>query len=130
MERYRDSKPMGRKQKLILEYPWLDTGINNYTLLDGLPIGWTDLILNMCASLKPLLEKYNYLDVYGVAEAKEKYGMLRWYDYLDNDDNMPDDIVELVQYYENVSRNVCMVCGRLKDTNQDMCDLCQERYCQ
>ena len=36
-----------RNRELIEEYPWLDTGDEQLTLLDTLPMGWHDLILDM-----------------------------------------------------------------------------------
>ena len=46
-----------RNRELIAEYPWLDIGNKQLTLLDALPVGWHDLILGMCKEIKQALPK-------------------------------------------------------------------------
>ena len=122
---------------LIERYPWLcpcldDNGEipNDYsgTLLDTLPSGWRDLILDLCAELKILLDKYDLVDKYRVAEAKEKWFMLRWYDYLTDGSEMPQDIVDLVMEYEEQSQYVCMLCGDDKSSTEPCCTSCMAIY--
>lgn len=126
-----------RDRYLIERYPWLcpcldDNGEipNDYsgTLLDALPSGWRDLILDLCAELKVLLDKYNLVDKYRVAEAKEKWFMLRWYDYLTDGSEMPQDIVDLVMEYEEQSQYVCMLCGDDKSSTEPCCTSCMAIY--
>lgn len=119
---------------LIERYPWLcsyeiskDCDYNG-TLLDALPSGWRDLILDLCAELKELLDKYDLTDKYRVAEAKEKWFMLRWYDYLTDGSEMPQDIVDLVMRYEEQSQNVCMFCGGDKSSTKPCCTSCMAIY--
>lgn len=113
-------------KELILEYPWLDVGDDMCTLLDTLPDGWHDLVLEMCHKLKYKLIGYDLFDKYRVAEAKEKWNMLRWYDYIDDDAQaVPQDIVDLVSEYEEKSRGVCMICGASKSINKDVCNRCK-----
>lgn len=130
---------MGRDRNLTLvqEYPWLDCMLDDtnttkneqcITWIDMLPQGWSDLIKSMCKDLKVLLDQYGITNKYRVAEAKEKWGMLRWYDYLADYEPMPDDVIELVQGYEAKSLGICMVCGRPKDSKQFVCDLCAEQF--
>ena len=130
---------MERNRYLIERYPWLcpylnDNGeiLGNYdysvTLLDLLPSGWRDLILALCAELKVLLDKYNLVDKYRVAEAKEKWFMLRWYDYLTDGSEMPQDIVDLVMEYEEQSQYVCMLCGGDKSSTEPYCTSCMAIY--
>ena len=119
---------------LIKRYPWLcsyeiskDCDYNG-TLLDTLPSGWRDLILDLCAELKELLDKYDLADKYRVAEAKEKWFMLRWYDYLTDGSEMPQDIVDLVMKYEKQSQYVCMLCGSDKSSTKSCCTSCMAIY--
>ena len=118
-----------RDRYLIERYPWLypypnDDGM----LLDALPSGWRDLILDLCADLRVLLDKYNLVDKYRVAEAKEKWFMLRWYDYLTDGSEMPQDIVDLVMGYEEQSQYVCMLCGDDKSSTKPCCTSCVAIY--
>lgn len=128
---------MEQDRYLIERYPWLcpyldDNGgiFNDYSgiLLDALPSGWRDLILDLCAELKVLLDKYNITDKYRVAEAKEKWFMLRWYDYLTDGSEMPQDIVDLVMRYEEQSQYVCMLCGGEKGSTEPCCTSCMAIY--
>ena len=118
-----------RDRYLIERYPWLcpypnDDGI----LLDALPSGWRDLILDLCAELRVLLDKYNLVDKYRVAEAKEKWFVLRWYDYLTDGSEMPQDIDDLVMEYEEQSQYVCMLCGGDKSSTEPCCTSCMAIY--
>ena len=118
-----------RDRYLIERYPWLypypnDDGI----LLDALPSGWGDLILDLCADLRVLLDKYNLVDKYRVAEAKEKWFMLRWYDYLTDGSEMPQDIDDLVMRYEEQSQYTCMLCGGFKSPTEPCCTYCMAIY--
>lgn len=130
---------MERNRYLIERYPWLcpyldDNGeiLSDYdynvTLLDMLPSGWKDLILDLCAKLRILLDKYELADKYRVAEAKEKWFMLRWYDYLTDGSEMPQEIVDLVMRYEEQSQYVCMLCGGDKSSTQPCCTYCMAIY--
>ena len=130
---------MERNRYLIERYPWLcpcldDNGeiLSDYdysvTLLDALPSGWRDLILDLCAELRVLLDKYNLVDKYRVAEAKEKWFMLRWYDYLTDGSEMPQDVDDLVMEYEEQSQYVCMLCGGDKSPTEPCCTSCMAIY--
>jgi hypothetical protein len=128
-----------RNRDLIKEYPWLCPCLGDdgeipedydyhYTLVDLLPSGWHDLILGLCADLKELLDKHDLTDRYRVAEAKEKWFMLRWYDYLTDGSDMPQDIVDLVMRYEEQSQYVCMLCGCDKESTKPCCTSCMAIY--
>lgn len=128
---------MEQNRYLIEQYPWLclcldDNGEisndDNGTLLDALPSGWRDLILDLCAELRVLLDKYDLVDKYRVAEAKEKWFMLRWYDYLTDGSEMPQDIDDLVMRYEEQSQYVCMLCGDDKSSTEPCCTSCMAIY--
>ena len=115
-------------RELVAEYPWLDIGNERFTLLDLLPTGWRDLILDMCKEIKRELVKYDLVSKYEVVEAKEKWYGLSWYDGLDDLSPMPSTITDIVCKYEMKSREVCMMCGAPKPKDQLLCDRCMERY--
>ena len=117
-----------RNRELIAEYPWLDIGNERFTLLDLLPWGWHDLILNMCKEIKKELVKYDLVSKYEVIEAKEKWYGLSWYDGLDDLSPMPPAITDIVCKYEMQSKEVCMMCGAPKLKDQMLCDRCIEQY--
>ena len=112
-----------RNRELVEEYPWLNIGYEQLTLLDTLPMGWHDLILDMCKEIKQALPK-ELVAKYQVAEAKEKWCMLSWYDGLDDLSPMPPAITDIVCKYEMQSREICMACGRPKPKDQMLCDRC------
>ena len=116
-----------RNREIIAKYPWLDINDEQLTLLDMLPMGWHGLILDMCKEIKHTLPK-ELLDKYQVVEAKEKWCMLRWYDGLCDLSPMPSIITNIVCKYEERSKEVCMICGAPKPKDQEMCDICMERY--
>ena len=116
-----------RNRELIEEYPWLNIGDEQLTLLDALPIGWHDLILDMCKEIKQALPE-ELVNKYQVVEAKEKWCGLSWYDGLDDLSPMPPAISDIVCKYEMQSREVCMMCGAPKPKDKEICDICMERY--
>ena len=115
-----------RNRELIAEYPWLDIGDEQFTLLDTLPTGWHSLILDMCKEIKQALPK-ELVNKYQVVEAKEKWYGLSWYDGLDDLSPMPFTITDIVCKYEVQSREVCTMCGRSKPRDQLLCDRCIEQ---
>lgn len=117
-----------RNRELIAEYPWLDIGNEPLTLLHMLPIGWSGLILDMCKEIKEELVKHDLVSKYEVIEAKEKWYGLSWYDGLSDFSPMPSAITDIVCKYEMLSREICMMCGRLKPKDQLLCDVCMEQY--
>ena len=116
-----------RNRELIAEYPWLDIGDKQLTLLDMLPVGWSGLILDICKEIKQALAR-ELINKYQVVEAKEKWYELRWYDGLDDLSPMPFAITDIVCKYEMQSREVCMMCGRPKPKDQMLCDVCMGRH--
>ena len=117
-----------RNRELVAEYPWLNIGYEQLTLLDLLPTGWHDLILDMCKEIKKELVKYDLVSKYEVVEAKEKWYGLSWYDGLDDFSPIPPTITDIVCKYEMQSKEVCMMCGAPKPKDQMLCDMCMERY--
>ncbi len=110
------------KRWLLMEYPWLrmeeDEAINYldiekdkvYTFIDCAPSGWAKLCEDLCAELKPLLEKVGYVDKYRLCQVKEKFGGLRWY-HCGVPVAIGDEHFALIRKYEALSCNTCCVCG-------------------
>lgn len=114
--------PEDHKHWLIHEYPWLnldeDEAINYldiekdkiYTFIDCAPDGWTKLCEDLCAEIKPLLERVGYENDYRLCQVKEKYGTLRWYD-----NGVPKEIWNeydaIIRKYEELSARTCCICG-------------------
>lgn len=121
----RGANRLESSQVLINKYPWLDIGNDEYTLIDLLPDGWYDLAWGLCIELRNTLPPH-LIDKYKVAEVKEKYCMLRWYDYIDDFGEMPEAITDIVCRYEEKSKGVCMICGAPKPKDQPFCDYCME----
>ena len=116
-----------RNRELIAEYPWLDIGNKQLTLLDALPVGWHDLILGMCKEIKQALPK-ELVNKYQVVEAKEKWCTLSWYDGFCDLSPMPSAITDIVCKYEMQSKEVCMMCGAPKSKDEMLCDICMGQY--
>ena len=117
-----------RNRELIAEYPWLDIGNEQLTLLDTLPVGWHSLILDMCKEIKRELVEYDLVSKYEVIEAKEKWHGLSWYHWLDDLSPMPFAITDIVCKYEMQSKEVCMMCGAPKPKDQMLCNMCMGQY--
>lgn len=86
-----------------IEYP--------YTYLDDMPYGWKRAFgKQMCEEIRNVLIKGKYLYAYRVAEVKEKFGGLRWYD-----DGAPQSISrelqDVIDKYEELSYSTCICCG-------------------
>lgn len=110
-------------KELIKKYPFLKpynvyTGkeISDYnyssTWLDDMPRGWRIAFAeDLCKELLPVLEKGNYVDKYMIAQVKEKFGGLRWYD-CGTPEEIHDEVQDLISKYEDLSFNTCCLCGK------------------
>lgn len=114
--------PEDHKRWLIYEYPWLDVSEDEavnyldiekdkvYTFIDCAPTGWEKLCEDLCAEIKPLLERVGYEKKYSLCQVKEKYGGLRWYD-----NGVPNEIWDeynaIIRKYELLSEKTCCICG-------------------
>jgi hypothetical protein len=88
----------------------------DYTFLwVEIPVGWYNLFLQMCGDIKPVLKKYNLIDVFEFEQVKEKWGGLRcYYNFgfnYDDDDCWSKEIDDIVRKYEYVAELVCTQCG-------------------
>lgn len=109
-------------KSLIKKYPWLyprsewsGGRVENYdytwTELDVMPNGWREAFGELlCEEIQEELEKYNFVDEYSIAQIKEKFGGLRWYD-----NGVPSEckIHEIIENYSVCSEYICIFCGEL-----------------
>ena len=123
-------------RQLCMKYPFLVPRNNNeemdanfdysYTILDELPSGWRELVLQMCEEIKKvLIEKYpDLLTKYYVVQAKEKYGALRWYANI-----YVEELEEIATKYAILSQYVCIRCGKATTiVSKDIKFLCNKCY--
>ena len=95
---------------------------NKYDFLDcplEIPEGWFDLVDEMLGEIQTLgLPK----DQFGFLQIKEKYGQLRVYWYGD------ERIEEIVDKYEELSKDICCHCGKpaTKISLSWICPWCDE----
>lgn len=96
----------------------------SYTELDAMPEGWRKAFgIQLCKELKEALGK----DIvnYRIAQIKEKYGELCWYDFGGNDKTF-----DVISKYETISANTCIKCGQPGKLDFDgwILPLCEEHY--
>lgn len=78
-----------------------------YTELDAMPEGWRKAFgIQMCKELRKQLWKEGNLFKYRIAQIKEKWGKLCWYD-----EGASKEVYEIIEKYEKLSWNTCIVCG-------------------
>lgn len=86
--------------------------IPTFTELDSMPKGWRTVFgLKMCKEIKQSLLKIGdkkLLHKYRITQIKEKFGVLRWYDYCST-----KEIQKIITKYEIISKRTCIVCGNL-----------------
>lgn len=103
-----------------------------YTYLDDMPEGWRKAFgINMCEEIREVLIKGNYLNNYRVAQVKEKFGELRWYDE-GAPDSIYSELQDIIHKYEEISARTCIWCGRPATKISlgwisPWCDSCAER---
>ena len=107
-------------KQLIEKYPflmphnrWTDKVPENfdysYTELDAMPDGWRIAFgEQMCEEIKEELIKANYLDKYRITDIKEKFGVLRWYDFGHTEKISK----EIIPKYAKLSALTCIHCGK------------------
>ena len=81
----------------------------SYTELDAMDRGWRKAFgERMCEEIRNALIEDDYLEEYRVAQIKEKYGELRWYDF-----SAPKSVRDIIEKYSYISRFICMDCGSI-----------------
>lgn len=105
-----------KNHKLLRRYPflrakdWHGNPIrgDDFTFLDDIPKGWVKLFgIQMCEDLRNSLLRTGDFRHYGVDQAKEKYGSLRWYHY-----GFSDEAERIISDYEQISERTCVGCGK------------------
>ena len=99
---------------LVKEYPFLHARNIDGTLSNSkfpmigleIPDGWVELFFQMCADIKPILQKYNILDKFYFWQIKEKYNSLRCYSSFSL-----EEVDLILQKYEVMSSYICTNCG-------------------
>ena len=121
MESYSNNSVILNKS-LIEKYPWLYPRYEwsgekvkdfdyTWTELDAMPDGWREAFGELlCEEIQKELEKYNFVNEYSIAQIKEKFGGLRWYD-----NGVPSEckIHEIIENYSACSEYICISCGEL-----------------
>ena len=86
-----------------------------FTELDSMPDGWrTAFGLQMVEEISQILKKVGYDKKYRIAQIKEKFGMLRWYDN-GYPTSISKELNECIRKYENLSYETCIICGSKAD---------------
>lgn len=99
----------------------------SYTELDALDTGWRKAFgVKICKEIKKALLKeggYKALHRYRIAQIKEKFGFLHWYDCNDT-----KSVQEIISKYEDISYHTCVVCGKpaTKLSTGWICPYCDE----
>ena len=102
----------------VPEYDW------EYTELDSMPDGWRIAFgEQLCAELKEELDRAGYTDQYRIAQIKEKFGSLRWYDFGNTEHGC-----DIIHKYERISERTCVRCGKpaTRITTGWICPYCDE----
>lgn len=106
-------------RRLVEKYPFLlphnrwtekksDSYDYSYTELDNMPQGWRQAFgEELCKEIKQELESTNNLDNYRITDIKEKYGLLRWYDFGGTEKMAR----EIIPEYVTRSKYTCIRCG-------------------
>ena len=110
-------------RNLVNNYPWLMVKVYNplnksyeddteftSTWLDSMPDGWRCAFAKeMCDELQKELERVDVVNEYSITDIKVKFGVLSW-----SSGPIPSnsELYEIVEKYEELSKNYCMVCGK------------------
>ena len=100
--------------------------IPSHTELDAMEPGWRkEFGIQMCKEIRAALLKHGlkFLFKYRIMQIKEKFGELRWYDEFST-----QDIQDIINKYEDISRHTCIVCGKpaTKMSTGWICPYCNE----
>ena len=135
-KRIKKKKTRLKNKQLCKRYPflisrnvWTGKIIENnydYTQLDEFPKGWLKAFgYQMLEEIREDCIEHDYLDKLIVFQIKEKFGGLRFYT-----GPIPKDskIFEIVNKYEDLSYNYCMICGKEGKLYNDgwMSTLCEK----
>ena len=88
---------------------WTDKFMGyDHTLYDHIPEGWRKAFgKQLSKELKKQLKKDNQLKTFRFSQIKEKYGMLRLYNF-----GCSEECMKLLDKYEKLSKEYCIYCGK------------------
>ena len=87
--------------EMVAGYDW------SWTEMDLMPKGWRLAFGNeMLDRITEALKEADCLEQYRIADIKEKYGGLRWYDF-----GAPEKVCEIIKHYGQLSQRTCIFCG-------------------
>ena len=120
------------EEKLVDRFWFLKTELGNS--MNPYPMfgmecgnGWFTLIKKLCEKIEKQLKKEKNT-TYHLAQIKEKFGGLRWYD-----ENSSKEINDLVFKAEEESYKICEICGESGELRSrgswviTLCDACHEK---
>ena len=109
-------------KQLIEKYPWLyprdmwsgekvEDFDYTWTELDAMPDGWREAFGELlCEEIQAELEKFDFENEYSIAQIKEKFGSLCWYD---NGIPLNCKVHDIIENYSACSKYICIRCGEL-----------------
>ena len=101
--------------------------INANDWLNEVPNGWHNLFLDMLIELNNVLDAHGLKDNYDFIDVKEKYGVMRVYDYMKDYSDVPQEVIDIVRKYEELSKRICPICGKEKNMPY-MCKSCEDTF--
>ncbi len=114
----------GERKIFLQRYPFLRVNGSDASCLDELPKGWRKAFgMEICREIRNALKSVNALGEYTVLQTKEKFGALCWYD-----SGAPDEVSKIVEKYTEISKRVCVFCGKraTRITTDWICPFCDE----
>ena len=114
----------GERKLFLHRYPFLRVKDSEASCLDELPEGWRRAFgMEICREIKQALKRTNMFSEYTVLQTKEKFGALCWYD-----SGAPDEVSEIIEKYTEISKRVCVSCGKpaTRITTGWICPFCDE----
>ena len=99
-----------RNKKLIKKYPFIQLRKDYFdgTWLTSMPIGWEkNFGISFCEDILNKLNEIGYpINEFKINDIKEKWGQFECYF------SGPDEIQDIVDKYTNISREICINCGK------------------
>lgn len=105
------------EKQIVAEYPFLrlrdiDGAIDTESKFPmmglEIPDGWYKLFFQMCADIKPILEKEGIIDDFYFLQCKEKFNTLRCY----SNGVASQEVEDIINKYESMACYVCTQCGK------------------
>ena len=106
---------IAEEQQIVAEYPFLRARDIDGTLDETqfplmcleIPEGWGKLFWQLCADIKPILEREKVMDSFYFIQVKEKYNRLECYN-----SGAPTEVQDIIDKYSVMASYVCTCCGK------------------